>query len=340
MSTVVSIEIKPEQIIIAEGQHSKGKVTVTRTAAASLPRGAFSDSEIRDEAVVKESLQSLLKGSRIRSKKAVVTLDIGNMLVRDFDIPAGKPAEMAGMVRTEMIQNFSAAESDVIQFTQVGKEESIAKVRATAVNRQVVDGFHGLLKSVGLRPYVMDSNANCIEKLMLFCTGINGRGKEGDPFAVLDFSTSGTVLHAVNRGEVQLSRYTALGLMEMNTFIAEKFNDFGGAGSYLDKIDFTREEDATDSNVTRHALSFMDQWCMEIQKVIKYVLLRMDAAKIEQVYLTGEACSIPGIEEVIRRKLMENSEILASLSNVQFRNPADNGSLFRSIHAIGAMIRL
>ena len=177
MSTVVAIEIKPEKIILAEGQNTKGKVSINHIAIGDLPKSAVSESEIKDVTMVRETIQHLLKSKGIRSKKAIVTLDIGNMLIREFEVPAGKPTEIAGMVRTEMVQNYSAAESDVIQFTQVGSEDGKVKVRATALSRQIVQSYYDLVKSVKLDPIAMDSNANGIEKLMANCREINGETK-------------------------------------------------------------------------------------------------------------------------------------------------------------------
>ena len=337
MSTVVAIEIKPERIILAEGQNMKGKVLVTNVAVGDLPKSAVSESEIRDLVMVRESLQHLIKSKGIRSKKAIVTLDIGNMLIREFDVPAGKAAEVAGMVRTEMIQNYSASESDVIQFTQIGSEEGKVKVRATALSKQIVQGYYDLIKSLKLNPVAMDSNANGIEKLMQGCKEINGEAKSDKPFVILDFSGSGSVIHALNHGSVQISRYTALGLDDMNEYISSKVNSFGEKVDYLGSLDFNREEE---SEIKFHALNFMDQWCSEIQKVIKFILLRMDDHDLSHVYLTGDACSIPGIERVIGERVFSKTEILTSLSNVQFRKPSDQDFLFQSIHAVGAMIRL
>ena len=337
MSTVVAIEIKPEKIILAEGQNMKGKVSINHIAIGDLPKSAVSESEIKDVTMVRETIQHLLKSKGIRSKKAIVTLDIGNMLIREFEVPAGKPTEIAGMVRTEMVQNYSAAESDVIQFTQVGSEDGKVKVRATALSRQIVQSYYDLVKSVKLDPIAMDSNANGIEKLMANCREINGETKSEGPFIILDFSGSGAVIHALNHGIVQISRYTALGLEDMNEYISSKMNNFGEKGVYATTLDFTREDEET---VKLHALNFMDQWCSEIQKVIKFILLRMDTQDITHVYLTGDACKISGMDKVIGERLPYKTEILTSLSNVQFRNEIDRASLFQSIHAVGAMIRL
>lgn len=341
MSMLLSMEIKPEKVILVEGQELKGKITVNKVVSSSLMKGTIVDSEIREMIPLKDTIMALIKANNIKTKKVALTLDIGNMLIRDFEVPTGKPDEIAGMVKSEMIQSYSAAASDVIQFKKIGETEEDGakkvKVRASALSMQIVYQFHDLIKALKLTPFSMDSNANAMEKIIGASTEINGTDKNGGAFIILDFGQNGTVLHAVHDGTVQLSRFTALGLSDMNEYISSKVNHFGEHGEYLGAVDFEEEEP---SEVNEFAKTFITQWCNEIQKVIKFILLRLDTNEISRIYLAGDACQLPGITKIVSEKMYIPAECMTSLSAIQFKREEDKATLYQNVNAIGALIRL
>lgn len=341
MSMLVSLELKTDKAIIVEGQATKGKILINKVAAAQLPKGVVADSKIREPQTVQDIVGRLFKESNIKTKNVAVTLDIGNILIRDFDVPNGKIDETMSMVKTEMIQNYSAVVSDVIQYKKLGDIEENGlkkqKIRASAISMEIVQGYYNILKELKLKPLFMDINSNAIEKLIESTEMINGKSKLDEPFMLLEFSHTGTVLHAVSEGIVQISRFTSLGMDDMNEYISSKINQFGEHGEYLDQIDFMAEEE---SEIDTLAKTFMTQWCNEIQKVIKFILLRLDSKEIKNIYMVGEGVKIKGIEKAISDRIYSNVEPLISLSNLNFKNENDKSTLYQNINAIGALIRL
>lgn len=341
MSTMLSIEIRPENLIIAEGQATKGSVTIQKVITVPIPKGAVTESEISDEGPILEALEKIMKGHGVKSKSAVVTLDIGNMLLRDFEIPAGKNDELAGMVKTEMTQNYASASSDVVQFKKIGEttteEGKKIRVRAMSLSSQIVGGYFELLKKLKLKPVAMDANSNAVEKLVHISSDINGYSIKDSTALILEFGIQGSVLHAIHDGEVQISRYTALGLSDLNEYISSKINQFGERGQYLNKLDFISDEQ---SEVRQHGEAFMVQWCSEIQKVVKFIMLRIDNSGISRIILTGEGTAIPGLNKIISENLNLPVETIHSINSVNFKREEDKNTLPLSINAIGALIRL
>lgn len=342
MSMLLSMELRPEKVIIVEGQEIKGKVTIEKVLSSNLTKGKIVNSAITDYNGVEQVIRELIHQNDIKTKKVAVTLDIGNMLIRDFEIPFGKPAEMEGMVKSEMIQNYSASSSDAIEYKKIADivEEGGSKkvkVRATALSSEIIKDYYTLLTNLKLKPVFMDSNANAIEKVFYSSEQINGIDKKDESFVVLDFSSIGTVIHAVQDGAVQLSRFTSLGLRDMNEYISGKINQFGEHGEYIDQVNFETEEQ-TPVNVAANA--FMTQWCNEIQKVIKFTLLRLDTNEIGSMYIVGEGSQLPGIMELISKTLFIKVKQVESVSAVSFKREEDKNKLYQCINAAGALLRL
>lgn len=341
MGMLLSMEIRPENIVIVEGQEIKGKIVIEKVVSEGLPKGKIVNSAITDTLAVETVLRNLIESSSFKTKNVAITLDIGNMLIREFEIPSGKQAEMEGMVRTEMIQNYSASESDAIEFKRISDIEEGStkkvKIRATALSAQIIKDYYNLVTGLKLKPVFLDSNSNALEKIFSKSTQINGIDRGDESFIVLDFSNVGTSIHAIQGSAVQLSRFTSLGLRDMNEYVSAKINQFGDHGEYINQIDFESEQQ-TPINVA--ANNFMSQWCSEIQKVIKFTLLRLDTNEIGKMYIIGEGSQLPGIVNLISKNLFINVEKIETLSAVSFKRKEDESKLYQCINAAGALFRL
>ena len=341
MSTMLSIEIRPDSLIVVEGQTAKNSININKVVSMPLPKGVITESEIADEGAILGALEKILKVQGIKSKNAIITLDIGNMLLRDFEVPTGKNEELAGMVKSEMTQNYASATSDVVQFKKIGEttteEGKKVRVRAMSLSSHIVGGYFELLKKLKLKPVAMDANSNAVEKLVHITSEINGQIIKDTTSLILEFGMQGSVLHAIHDGEVQISRYTALGLTDLNEYISSKINQFGERGHYLDQLEFNGQDE---SEVHQHGEAFIVQWCNEIQKVIKFILLRMDNNGISRIYLTGEGASIAGLDTIIGENINLPVEIIKSVNSIHFKREEDNNTLPICINAAGALIRL
>lgn len=341
MSTMLSIEIRPESLIVTEGQATKGSVTIHKVYTIPLPKGAITESEISDEGPILEVLEKILKGHGVKSKNAVITLDISNMLLREFELPAAKNEELAGMVKSEMTQNYASASSDVVQFKKIGEvtteEGKKIRVRAMSLSAHIIEDYYGILKKLKLKPVAMDANSNAIEKLVHISTNINDQSIKENTILLMDFGMQGSVLHSIHGGELQLSRFTALGLSDLNEYISSKMNQFGERGQYLNELDFTNGDE---TEIRQHGEAFMIQWCSEIQKVIKFILLRMDNNSISRIIMTGEGSAIPGLDKVISDNINLPVETIQSINSVNFKREEDKSKLPLCINAVGALIRL
>lgn len=341
MSLQLSIEIRPEKIVLVEGQVNKGIITVNHVLQTEIPKGTIVESEIANTTVVLEALQRMIRESGIKTKKATTTLDIGNMLLRDFEVPDGKQDEVMGMVKSEMVQNYAAATSDVVQFKKIGEVTEDGRkrirVRATSISSHIVEQYYEILKQLKLKPIAMDSNANAMEKLIKGNTEINGLSLKDSDALLIDFGVQGATLHAIHQGEVQISRFTALGTEDMNDYISGKMNQFGERGDYLKNLNL---HDQTGSDVISHAQAFLIQWCNEIQKVVKFIQLRLDTINFDNVYLMGEATEIEGIEELLSEHLFLPVEILRSVSPIHFKSENESNQITYCLNAAAAMIRM
>ena len=356
----LSFDIGTEYCAVVEGIAKKDGVEILQALVHEMP----TDYDAGDKALITpyaaDAISQIMRSAGFKTKGAIITANINYMMIRDFLLPDGKIKELEGMVRNEMINNYSADSTDVIQFIKrpvknapegnplSGEEENRKDsgqtgIRAVSVKRDIVDSYYSLLQRLKLTPLAMDFHANAVEKLIRGGNvSINNMNMTDSAYLMVDFGSSGTLVHAVTENSVFISRYIPIGLYDLDKIIADReFISVAEAKSYrADKIDLLAEEDPGRGDLMKAVRGFLHQWNDAIQKVAKFFQNRQGLSEIESMYLYGAGALIRGLPEYLSAAAGTNAYRLESLSGVSFRNNQDQQKIGHCLNAIGALIRL
>lgn len=346
MGVLVSLDIGTRNVTAVEGIAGKNlTVEVSAVANAALMDDTVIDGMLRQPTEVMTKINMMLPAAGIKTKNAVVTINGGNMLVREFDIPQGKPRQMEAIVRNEMISTYAAGESDVIEGKLLGAfEKDGAKmyhVRAMAVNRDLVTGYYNLIMNAKLKPVAMDSHANAVEKLLSGKPKLNGTDLTDKCGMLLDFGQSGIMCYITNGYQICTTRFIPLGMSDLASMLVgqmmlsidqEKTN-------FAPLIDFT-DEIKKDEPIMLTAANFVTQCCNEIQRVIMYAMPKLPFSSVNHAFVYGGGSQMPGVSEYIGKLLGIDAKALTSVSTLKFKNAADEKQLALCLNAAGALIRL
>ena len=363
--SVLSFDIGTGYCAVVEGNVKKDGLEILQAAVAELP----ADHDAGDKTLVAPytagAVSEIIRSAGFKTKQAVVTANINHMMIRDFVLPDGNPKQLEGMVRNEMINNYSAANTDVIQFikrpiqTEAGGEPAPAAetkkrlsfksgktggqtgIRAISIKKDIVDSYYQLLQGLKLTPVAMDFHANAVEKLVSANISLNDTNMKDKAYLLVDFGSSGTLVHAVAESRVFISRYIPLGLFDLDKTIADRefFSETEAKALRKEKMDLLAE-DETDVGLMKAARDFLHQWNEEIQKVAKFFVNRQGLGEIECLYLYGAGSVIRGLPEYLSAASGVSAYRLESLSGVSFKNTEDQRRLSHCLNAIGALIRL
>jgi type IV pilus assembly protein PilM len=356
--SVLSIDIGTAHCTVLEGDVKKGIIEVKKAITANLPPDDSTDGKALAPVAAFDVISDIIKGYAMKSKNAVATISINNMLIRDFILPNAKQAQLMGMVRYEMMQNYSAGSTDVIQFIkhsvpeldtkkdgpggQPKKSEEQTGIRAVAVKREIIDSYHTLLRRLRLTPIAMDFHANAVEKLIGISTHFNKADIKGKSYMLIDFGTSGTLLHAVADGKVFVSRHIPLGTNDLDQFVSDKeFIKKEQAKEFrMTEMNLLHTEESGTIPYMQSARNFLFQWNDELQKVIRFFVARKGIAAMDGIYIYGAGSQIKGLTEYLTASAGAPASRFNEISKLVFLDAKDRAILHNCINAAGAMLRL
>jgi len=344
----LSIDIGTNSAAVVQGTVSGGTVSIESVGRTPLKAGTIIDSSIRNQTELVSSVTNLIQRKSFKAKKAIVTINAANALIREFSVPDGKPRQVEAIVRSEMINTYSALASDVIEFKRLGNETSesggkLIRVRAMALSSDMVDSYRNFLLTCKLRPHALDFYANSVEKLIAARPAFNGQDLSGRSFLLLDFAYAGVMAYIVYDYVVYAARFIPIGLADLETVIMSYRYDLqnkdGAPLDFSQLLNFNTGS-TTGASILRSAGDVLTQCCNEIQKLIIYSTSRLPQNVISAAFLTGEGSEIPAVDSVFSRELNTSVQPLAGFSNVRFLNKDDEKDIRKYLNSIGALIRL
>lgn len=346
--SLLSIDIGTNSIAIVQGSVKGNMIEVEAAEKVMMKPGTIADSVIKNQGEVVAALNSLLGRRDFKAKQTIVTINDGNALIREFTIPTGNQRQMDAMVKSEMVNAYSAQPSDIIEYKILENkvDDSGAKflrIRAMALNAEIVESYHNVILSARLRPLAMDFHINSIEKLLHQRPQINGMDLTEKSFLLLDFGFSGTMTFMIYDYQLIASRFIPIGLSDFEPAINSGRFGFKEADDsiidFKEQLDF-RHGSVADPMVMRSAEEILIQCCTEIQKLVIYSTARLPQNFLSCGFLIGGGSEIQGIDSFISSELNTSIKPLSSLSGIHFLNIMDEKDLLFYLNAIGALIRL
>ena len=83
----IGLDIGTSGVRAAELSFGKGRVTLEKFGQVALPTGAVRDGEVVDPDAVAEALRELWSATRLSTKKVVLGVANGRVIVRQVDLP-------------------------------------------------------------------------------------------------------------------------------------------------------------------------------------------------------------------------------------------------------------
>ena len=351
--SVLSIDIGTSHCTVIEGSIKKGVVEIIRVATGDLPPEQAIDGKNIAPAAASDVISELITKNKFKSKKATVTVNTGNMMLRDIHLPKAKPKQLAGMVRNEMIQNHLAASDDIMQFIVKPSSEKKAEgkskkkddvtedIRAVAVKPETIESYHHAVKKLKLTPSIMDFHTNAVDKLVRGELYINKISMKDKAYLLVDFGSTGTLAHAVYDNGVYTSRYFPLGTKDLDGLVADReFLNHEQAKEYrLQTMNLLMEEEIP-SGAMSAARNFLFQWNEQLQNLIRYFMPRKNITSLDGIFIFGIGSLIKGLPEYVTASSGVESSRCEEISKIRFKNANDEGQLFNCLNAAGAIFRL
>lgn len=334
---IVALDIGTSNIKVVIGKRQAGKINVKEMVTVRTPEKCLSNGYIRDVNAVKEVLGDVVKKHKLKGKYTVVTIKSSGIINREMVLPYNDDlAALDQIIHYEMKQQLTIELGDYVTQYQVIDEYyeekvHMMKVLVTAVNRELVDVYYDLVKSVHLKPYAMDVHFNSINKLFrLYNDHVN---EMDSTIAVVDVGYNSTDISIVTHGIFNMSRTVMLGSNVMEHMLKQEFDaDFDNGE--IRRLTVKNGEEFI-NRVNDVLLPLVD----EIANVIRYHISRDSRNSVDYIYITGGLINKPEIKEILEKQLdlpdFEFDELERLITNITITS--DVSSYFP---VLGAMVRL
>ena len=344
MKSILSIDIGSKNLHCVEGSYQNGKLSVKQMQSFEIPKGCLNGELVDNVELLSETIKDAIKKANFNYSEVVLTINACNAVVRDIDLPAGKPKEIEGMIKSELLQTFNILPDDIIEFKPIEKiigdvGVNLTRYRVTIVSRDIVSSYHNLVSASNLKVKALDVNFNAIDKLLKNNLSVNGNSIKDEAIMFIDYGHTFSTIYIKYNEDPVFYRHLTIGSGEIEKMLYEEtrlpIEEFlkMKENGYL----FVKE----DPNSPRYYAilkQYFHRFNDEIRKILSFYNSRTSASQVSSIYLFGKGSELEGLSEYFSSRLNVNVEMLKSISNI---NEIDSEMLLHPyINAVGALIRL
>ncbi|MFZ5353579.1 MAG: type IV pilus assembly protein PilM [Bacillota bacterium] len=347
-SEVLSLDIGSKNIKLVIGKQLPSSVTVSAAFVFPAPANSIQDGKLLDMQAVAGCIKKVIEENKIKTKKAVLTIESTSIIRRELELPVVKESEMESMVRFEIEQYLPIMLSEYVVEYKI-LEEFMAdnikkcKILVAAISKAMVEEYLQLLRSLDLTPVVMDMHSNAVSKLFGSKQQINSEAYNLDKTAaIFDMGADFINLTIVAKGVTKFSRLVTMGGNDIDVNIANTFN-LNTAHAEEKKIiegnlGYDRESSSADAILNDTIRGSIDRCLEEIQRMFQYYTSRDTGNRIDEIYIYGGSSNLTGLEEYIRFVMTMPVHKIKSMSSVKLSKP-EGAQLEYCLNAIGAILR-
>lgn len=196
------IEIGPGRLSAAQGKLNGKGPEILRLGSAEL-----ADLEVA-------SVKAALEKAGVVGPKAVLVVPRGLAILRDLELPAGTPEELAAMVRFQVERDVPVPLSELrYSFVEAGREGGKVRVQVAAAQREPLEKAVAALEAAGLK----------VAGAVVSSYGLLGPRADGPgPAALVEVSAGEAEILVADAGRMELSRTAHLPEGDVAAALAEE----------------------------------------------------------------------------------------------------------------------
>jgi type IV pilus assembly protein PilM len=345
---VISIDIGSKNTKIVIGKQQNNNIIINSAFMLTTPANSIQDGKIMDMEALVVEIKGALNQNKIKTKKAIITIESTSIIRREIELPMAKAEELDAMVVYEIEQYLPIMLNEYVieyKITEEFMEEKLKKYKilVAALPKAIAEEYIQLVKELELIPAVLDINSNAISKLLSTKTQINSESYNVDnTIAVLDIGYNNINLTIVSNGNTKFSRLITLGGNDIDINIANSFNlEMRHAEEKKMKegnLSNIKDGNTLDSMFNDMIRFSVDRWIEEIQRMFQYFTSRDTHNRINSIYLYGGSSNLNGLEDYIKTSFNMPVHRLKSFGSIK-TGKLDNLKLEYYLNSIGAIIR-
>lgn len=309
----LSMDFGACEVKVVEGKFNKKGVNISKYFSIKIPEEIYNDGQILEM----ERLSHVIKNGLKENKSSVdfvnAVVNSSEIITREITIPKVTHEQIEAIINFQLEDYIPINPDDfIVKHLVLGStiEDGIEKLNLLLIGvpKAIVESHLNLLRSIGLKPSILDYQGNAINKLIKLGGSVNGRTETKEiTIASIDLGHDNTKLTIVKDGAIKVSRVIEVGGIELGD-----------------------SKELTSDKVKSTINDILDR----VELIFRYYKTRDIGNDIELVLLQGGLSNINGISKLFTDYFNIPSVKLSSFNKLKF-----SGDLSKYGNAIGGLIR-
>jgi type IV pilus assembly protein PilM len=270
--------------------------------------------------IVSSAIGNLFKHLKIKNKNVATSISGFSVIVKKITVDSQAESELESTIQEEAEQyipfdiNEVNLDFDILSPGQVssegeresGKESGERmEVMLVAAKKDIIDDYVSLLQLASLNPAVLDVDAFALQNAF----DISTETPDGC-YALVNVGAEELGINAIKNGVSLFARDSSYGGSQITEGLMSKFNmSFEDAEKM--KLGGTKLGAKERAAMEEIFTGVITEWVQEIKRALDFVSSTYSDETIEQVFVTGGSCRVPGFQKYLK---METDISVAELN--------------------------
>jgi type IV pilus assembly protein PilM len=326
-NNLIGLDIGSHSVKLAEIEDTKKGKSLKNFGIIGLPQDAIVEGTIKEMEIVSSAIRTLYKQLKVNNKNVVTSISGYSVIVKKITMQKRGEAELESTIQDEAEQYIPFDINDVNLDYEIlssgadkGEEKGAKEdtgfmdVMLVAAKKDIVEDYVSLLRLTGLNPVILDVDAFAVQNSF----EVSSQDISGC-YAIVNIGAEELGINAVKDGISIFTRDSSYGGYQINEAIMSKF---GVSYEEAEKIKLggTKLESKDKGALEDIFASVVSGWVNEIKRALDFLTTTYPDESIENIYLSGGSCRVPGFRKYLEIETEIPVEELNPFANLQIND--------------------
>src|SRR6476469_329379 len=313
--TTVGLDIGSGLVKVAVIDHSKKEPELVKAAVAPLLADAIVEGEVMDPGIVAEAVQTALAAAGVKSKNVVTAVGGRDVIIKKISIERVKESQARELMRWEAEQHvpfdMESVELD-FQILDPDGEGLEMSVLLVAAKRELIESKIRVLVDAGLEPGILDVEAFALHNAF----EVNHPDAMNGVVGLLNIGHDVTNINILDDGVPLLTRDLTVGTRRFREDLQrERGLSADDAQALIQGYDRSPHLEAVIE--TRG-----EEIAVGIERAAAFLAQNARSKQMRSIYTCGGGSRIPGLNEMLAKRLKLTVQQANPLANLTVRDGA------------------
>ncbi|MCM8711511.1 pilus assembly protein PilM [Clostridium sp. SYSU_GA19001] len=292
----------------------------------------ISDKDMTEENVdimdfIYSCIKRFMRQKKVKADEILFSITGPDIVTRHIEVPIMNKKNIKSSVEWEMSQYLPGGGNNYYVDFQImekieNKEKKAYKLLAAAVPKEKTDRLAELSNRLKLKLRAVDIASNCVARI--FKEDKKSKNVQ-ESIGVIDLGERSSSIIILDKGNLFVEREVPFGSETLTREISRRLQvEENEAKHYLREV-FTFEDIKEDIEVDARIQTMFDNVLSSFLKVIQFYTTGRVKKPLDEIYITGSACFMHGIEDYIQDYFNSPACIVQSVKNlpVNIKVPQD-----------------